>query len=143
MLTRTVFAIATPLLVATNDLQDYRDRDRKVISLWSRDAIRVLLTNNLRQCGYGYAYSASLRYLSSDCQTINGAGVVRQLLVKVGDRVLQLSGENGRFAVSEEVAGVLKNAPEQNVAVRLILEGGESVDSEIGKETVKVWRSIY
>lgn len=124
-----------------NDLQDYRDRSRKVISLWSRDSIRVLLTNNLRQCGY--AYSASLRYLSPDCRTINGAGVVRQLLVKVGDRVLQLSGENGRFTVSEEVAGALKTAPEENIAIRLILEGGESVDSEIGKETVKVWRAIY
>ncbi|KAM3103299.1 hypothetical protein ACKFKF_02005 [Phormidesmis sp. 146-12] len=61
----------------------------------------------------------------------------------MGDQVLRLSGENGRFAVSGEVAGVLKNVPEQNIAIRLILEGGESVDSEIGKETVKLWRSIY
>ena len=50
--------------------------------------------------------------------------------------------ENGRFAVSKEVASELKTTPEQNIAIRLILEGGESgesVDSEIGKETVKVW----
>ncbi|KAM3114310.1 hypothetical protein [Phormidesmis sp. 146-33] len=40
--------------------------------------------------------------------------------------------------MSGEVAGVLKNAPEQNIAIRLILEEGESVDSEIGKETVKL-----
>ncbi|KAM3103298.1 hypothetical protein ACKFKF_02000 [Phormidesmis sp. 146-12] len=106
-LTRTVCAIATPMLMIASLIQSawatpqvvksaglksdlnvpfsqpvqvedpYRDRSRKVISLWSRDAVRVLLTNNLRQCGYGYAYSASLRCLSPDCQTIAGAGVVR------------------------------------------------------------------
>ncbi|MEG3977956.1 hypothetical protein QT970_25555 [Microcoleus sp. herbarium8] len=45
--------------------------------------------------------------------------------------------------VSDEVAGVLKNAPEQNVDIRLVLEGGETADSKIGKETVKTWRAIY
>lgn len=127
-----------------NDLQDYRNRGRRVISLWSRESMRVLLTTNRRQCGYAYSASRGyFDYLSPDCQTIYGSGVVRQLFVKVGEQVLQLSGENGRFAVSEEVARVLKNAPEQNIAVRLIEEGRESVDSEIGKETVKAWRSIY
>jgi hypothetical protein len=62
--------------------------------------------------------------------------------VKVGDRV-QLSGENGKFAVNNELATALKNAPDRNADIRLLLEGGEIVDSQIGKETVKVWRSIY
>jgi hypothetical protein len=125
-----------------NDLQNYPYRSRKVISLWSRDSIRVLLTGDLRRCGV--AYSASLHYLEPDCMKVNTASPVRQLFIKAGDRVLQLNGENGRFAVSEEIAAVLKNIPDkQNIPVRLVLEGGESVDSEIGKRTVAVWRSIY
>jgi hypothetical protein len=124
-----------------NDLQNYPYRSRKVISLWSRDSVRVLLAGDLQRCGV--VHSASLRYLEPDCVKVNTASPVRQLLIKVGDRVLELSGENGRFTVGNEVATALRNAPVQNIPVRLVLEGGESVDSEIGKGTVEVWRSIY
>lgn len=123
-----------------NTLQGYWYRSRKVISLWSRNSIRVLLNSTLRQCDI--AYSAS--YLGSDCVRVNSADTVRQLYIKVGDRVLRLAGENGNFAVGNDVARVLKQAPTtENVKIRLVLEGGETVDSEIGKKTVQAWRTIY
>jgi len=123
-----------------HDLQD--SRSRKVISLWSRDSIRVLLTNDRRRCGLGLG--VGIFHWETAC--LDGSysnNTVRQLFVKVGDRVLELAGTNGKFEVSDEVAGVLKNAPEQNVDIRLVLEGGETADSEIGKGTVKAWRAIY
>ena len=123
----------------SNDLQD--SRYRKVISLWSRDFIQVLLTDNQRRCSI--AYSASLYHLGPSCRDISTSKTVSQLYIRVSDRVFQLAGDNGRFEVTNELASVLKNASEQNVDIRLVLEGGESVDSEIGKGTVRAWRAIY
>ena len=123
-----------------NTLQGYSYRSRKVISLWSRNSIRILLNSTLRQCDIAYRAN----YLGSDCVRVNGANTVRQLYIKVGNRVLRLAGENGNFTVSNDVASVLKQAPTtENAKIRLVLEGGETVDSEVGKKTVQAWRAIY
>ncbi len=61
----------------------------------------------------------------------------------VREQVFQLEGANGTFTVSNELAPAFKNAPHQNLDMRLVLEGGQTVDSEIGSGTVKAWRSIY
>ena len=58
--------------------------------------------------------------------------------------MLRLAGDNSNFTVSNDVASVLKQAPTtENAKIRLVLEGGETVDSEIGKKTVQAWRAIY
>ncbi|MBW4622623.1 MAG: hypothetical protein KME17_25110 [Cyanosarcina radialis HA8281-LM2] len=126
-----------------NDLQD--KRSRKVISLWSRNSIRVLLTANQQVCSGGYGGYFPYKWGSWDgtCLERTTASTIRQLYVKVGDRVVQLPGENGNFTVNKELATALKNAPDRNANIRLVLEGGETVDSEIGQATVKVWREIY
>jgi len=64
-------------------------------------------------------------------------------LLIVREQVFQLEGANGTFTVSNELAPAFKNAPHQNLDMRLVLEGGQTVDSEIGSGTVKAWRSIY
>jgi hypothetical protein len=126
-----------------NDLQD--SRSRKVISLWSHDSIRVLLSANQQVCSDGYRgyFPYNWNNWGRVCLDRTTTSTIRQLFVKVGERVVQLTGENGKFAVNDELASALKNAPDRNADIRLVLEGGETVDSEIGKETVKVWRSIY
>ncbi|MDZ8081261.1 MAG: hypothetical protein RMX35_19620 [Nostoc sp. DcaGUA01] len=68
---------------------------------------------------------------------------VDKLLIKVREQVFQLDGSTSAFVVNQELATALKNAPDQNLDIRLVLEGGQTVDSEIGKGTVKAWRSIY
>jgi hypothetical protein len=126
-----------------NDLQD--ERSRKVISLWSRNSIRVLLTANQQFCSGGYSgfYYHKWGDWGGTCIERTTANTIRQLYVKVGDRVVRLTGDNGNFTVDRELAEALKNAPDRNADIRLILEGGETVDSEIGQGTVKIWREIY
>jgi hypothetical protein len=125
-----------------NDLQDARSR--KVISLWSRNSIRVLLTAHQQFCSSASSYFPyQWDSWGGNCLERTTANPIRQLYVKVGDRVIRLTGENGNFNVDRQLATALKNAPDRNADIRLILEGGETVDSEIGQETVKVWREIY
>ncbi|WP_414568273.1 hypothetical protein [Nostoc sp. CCY 9925] len=64
-------------------------------------------------------------------------------MIKIREQVFQLDGSTGTFVVNQELATALKNAPDKNLDIRLVLEGGQTVDSEIGKGTVKAWRSIY
>ncbi|XGV97143.1 MAG: hypothetical protein ACAF41_31030 [Leptolyngbya sp. BL-A-14] len=45
--------------------------------------------------------------------------------------------------VSPELATALATAPPGNIAIRLIWNDGRTKDSEIGKDTVKAWRTIF
>jgi hypothetical protein len=68
---------------------------------------------------------------------------VTELLIKIGGQVFRLEGQNGNFPVSDRLAEALENSPIRNVSIRLVAESGEAVDSEIGKGTVKAWKTIY
>lgn len=113
----------------------------QVISLWQPDSIRFLLAYSDRDCLSGHSFYPGL--LGRDCLASNAALKVNNLLLKIGDRVFRLSGQNGRFQVSDKLATALKNSPTQNVSIRLVTESGETVDSEIGKGTVQAWKAIY
>jgi hypothetical protein len=112
-----------------------------VVSLWSRKSVRLLLAYNDRDCLSRYGFH--LGSLNSRCLTSNGTQNVAQLLLKVGGQVFRLEGENGTFPVSDRLAEALENSPIGNVSIRLVAESGEAVDSEIGKGTVKAWKTIY
>lgn len=45
--------------------------------------------------------------------------------------------------VSPELATALATAPPGNIAIRLIWDDGRTKDSEIGKDTVKAWKTIF
>jgi hypothetical protein len=113
----------------------------QVISLWRRDSIRLLLAYSDRDCLSGHSFYPILS--GRDCLASNAALEVNNLLLKIGDRVFRLSGQNSRFQVSDELAKALKNSPTGNVSIRLVTESGETVDSEIGKGTVQGWKAIY
>ncbi|MBW4560831.1 MAG: hypothetical protein KME32_06660 [Mojavia pulchra JT2-VF2] len=112
-----------------------------VISLWSRNSVRLLLAYRDRNCSYGSYYHA-FRAIP-ECLVSNNTLKITNLYIKLGDRVFRLEGNNSRFKVSNELATALKNSPAQNVSIRLLSETGESVDSEIGKKTVEAWKAIY
>jgi hypothetical protein len=123
----------------------------EVISLWSRNSVRVLLAYRDRNCSYGSYYHA-FRGIPTyhafggipTCLVSNNTLKITNLYIKLGDRVFRLEGNNGTFTVSNELATALKNSPaEKNVSIRLLSEGGESIDSEIGKKTVEAWKAIY
>ncbi|MFN6571798.1 hypothetical protein [Dendronalium sp. ChiSLP03b] len=120
----------------------YREGSKQIISLWTRSSIRVLVTINSAQAE-SFFYTAGRVYPRPDYLKFVTTRKVTKLLLKVGQQVFQLDGSGGTFAVSNELATALKNAPDQNLDIRLLLEGGQTVDSEIGKGTVKAWRSVY
>jgi hypothetical protein len=120
----------------------YREGAKQVISLWTPSSIRVLITVNSGQASSSF-YTAGHIYPRPDFFRFVTSKKVDKRLVKVRKKVFQLDGLTGTFAVSRELATALKNAPDENLDIRLVLEGGETVDSKIGKGTVKAWQSIY
>lgn len=119
----------------------YREGSKQIISLWTRSNVRVLVTVNSGEAGsfyHGGFWSPRPDYL----EFVTTKKVVK-LLLKVREQVFQLEGSNGTFTVSDELATALKDVPEKNLDIRLVLEGGQTVDSEIGKGTVKAWLTIY
>ena len=113
----------------------------EIQSIWSRQSVRFLLTASDRDCLRGLNYSN--RFLGSNCSELIGSKNIIELFVKVGDRVFQVPGQNSKFPVSNDLATALQNAPNGNVRIRLTTESGGTVDSEIGKGTVKAWRTVY
>lgn len=112
-----------------------------VVSLWNRQSVRILLAYTDNDCLS--ETSLSIGVLASSCLLPNNSQNVRQLLIKLNDQVFTLERNNNNFPISDEFATALKNAPNQNVNIRLITENGNSIDSEIGKQTVEAWKSLY
>ncbi len=114
-------------------------QSRRVISLWSLDAVRVLVTSTEQNCNrYGWGG------WDSSCWGVNrSAATVEQIWIKISDRVFELAGENGKFAINSELATALTHTSEKEVTIRLILQNGETIDSRVDKKTVAVWPSIY
>jgi len=130
-----------------------------VVSLWSPKTVRFLLTDRSRDCFSGHGlYNRFARHgfygrfanrgfytssLGLDCVASNSIREVIGLSVKLGERVFRLEGKNSAFAVSSDLAKALRNSPVGNVDIRLVTRSGETIDSEIGKGTVKAWKAIY
>lgn len=83
--------------------------------------------------------------ISSDlgCSEINSARNIIELFIRINDEVFQVSGQNSVFPISDELSQALQTAPEGNVSIRLVTENGETIDSEIGQETVEAWEAVY
>lgn len=112
----------------------------EVQSLWSRRSIRFLLTASDRDCLRVLSYSNKL---GLTCSELIGSKNIVELFIRIGEQVFRVPGQNSTFSVSDELANALQNAPDGNVSIRLTTEGGGTIDSEIGKETVKAWRTVY
>ncbi|MHC5599355.1 MAG: hypothetical protein ACYTXC_26025 [Nostoc sp.] len=119
----------------------FHQGSKQVISLWTASSIRVLVTGNFDRASSSF-YIAGRVYPRPNYVNVTTKKVER-LLLKVREKVFKLDGSNGTFPVSQELATALKNAPDDNLDIRLVLEGGQTVDSKIGKGTVKAWGSIY
>lgn len=113
----------------------------EVQSLWSPESVRFLLVTRDRDClsqPFHYGLSSDL-----DCSEFNNARNITELFIRINDQVFQVSGQNSTFPVSSELAQALQTAPQGNVSIRLVTESGETIDSEIGQETVEAWRTVY
>jgi hypothetical protein len=95
-----------------------------IMSVWTKQYIRVV------------AYQKDHRFANLK--------PAKALDLKIGDRVFKLQGEDSLFAVNDELAAELINAVGKTVKIRvLIKETGELIISEIGKETIKAWQTLY
>ncbi|MEM8779765.1 MAG: hypothetical protein AAGF26_13000 [Cyanobacteria bacterium P01_G01_bin.49] len=113
----------------------------EVVSLWSPETIRFLLAFRDRDCNFGSTFHHQT--LSRDCLVSNAALKITDVYLKLGGEVFRIQSNNSRFEVDEELATALRRSPTGNVDIRLIIENGETVDSEIGKKTVQSWQEIY
>lgn len=138
--------------------RNYKD-DFVFVSSWSKQGIGVTYTQAKSilvgydygpSFGYGFGYDYSPRYRR------RGLGLLLRQRVPVYQRYstdsvpdsvsLAINGtvytyESG--PVSLELAAVLANAPLENIMVRLRWKDGTVRDSEIGKDTVRAWKTIF
>lgn len=112
----------------------------EVQSLWSPQFIRFLLTTSDRDCLSSRKFS-TLSALT--CSELTGAMNLIELALKVGDQVLRVPGQHSVFPVSDELAAILRQAPQGNIDIRLTTEAGGMIDSEIGAKTVAAWKTVY
>jgi hypothetical protein len=104
------------------------DEESGIISIWSQQKIRVF-----------YYYREH-----TDGKIIMTIHEAEALGIKVGERVFKLTGEDGNFVVTDELATALRNAPPGGVKIRITLEeSGGDMDSDIGEDTVKAWKTVY
>lgn len=111
----------------------------EVQSLWSQEFIRVLSVIRDRDC-LNQSVGVAVNRI---CSEFSDARHITALFIKIEEDVFQVSGQGSTFSVSDELAEALQNAPEANVSIRLITESGETIDSEIGQDTVEAWRTVY
>jgi hypothetical protein len=103
-----------------------------VISNWSPQYIRVFAYTIEKQCGW---FSCSKNKITRETKSLE---------VKINDQVFKINGDNGNFAVSNELAMALKNAPPGQAKIRITLEeSGASITNDIGEGTVKAWKTVY
>ncbi|NEQ86746.1 MAG: hypothetical protein F6K26_43830 [Moorea sp. SIO2I5] len=113
----------------------------EVQSLWSREFVRFLLMIRDRDCLSG---SFPNNYSSgTNCSALNNTKNIIEMLIKINDEVLQVTGQNSTFIISDEFAQALQNAPKTTISIRLVTQSGETIDSEIGQETVEAWKTLY
>ncbi|MGI0486771.1 hypothetical protein ACN4EK_15125 [Pantanalinema rosaneae CENA516] len=131
------------------------------VSSWSRQGIGVTYTRvNSVLVGYDYSpglgYGFGFDYFPRYRRGGLGLGLLfgqrtpvyrRYITDNVPDSIsLAINGKVYTYEegpVSPELAAALANAPPQNVMVRLRWKDGTIRDTEIGKDTVRAWKTIF
>lgn len=109
--------------------------EQGVISNWSRRYIRVFVYNNSLACGLFAVVCHTTRSESFEAKTLD---------IKIGERVFNLTGTDGNFPVTDELAAALANAPAGEARIRISLEqSGAVITNDIGSRTVASWRVVY
>ncbi len=104
-----------------------------IISNWSQNYLRI------------YSYTAIKRCNGLFCSKSQVATrETTKVAIKAGDKVFRLTGENGNFKLTPDMAYALKNTPAGEAKIKVQFEGsGVEVVSDIGPGTVKSWQTVY
>lgn len=121
--------------------RNYRD-GAGVLTNWSRNCIRTVVYENIP---YYSGYFGIFPYSNGPFgRVLSITAEAKTLEIKLGNRIFQLNGKDGNFAVDNELATALRDAPSGKAIIRITLEGsGASIVSDIGEKTVKAWKSLY
>lgn len=127
------------------------------VSSWSRSGIGVTYNRiGSRLIGYdagfgysGFGFGRHRRGLGFGFGLFSDADPVYRyyLTESVPDSIsLAIAGKVYTYTsgpVSPELANALASAPPGNIAIRLVWDDGKTKDTEIGKDTVKAWRTVF
>lgn len=138
--------------------RNYKD-DFVFVSSWSRQRIGVTYTQ-VNSVLLGYDYGSSVGYSDFSKYRRRGLGLGlgflfgqrspiyrRDVTDNVPDSIsLAINGNVYTYEdgpVSPELAAALASAPPQNIKVRLKWKDGTVRDTEIGRDTVRAWKTIF
>jgi hypothetical protein len=136
--------------------RNYKD-DFVFVSSWSRKGIGITYTQ-VRSVLVGYDYRPDFEYGIgfSPRYRRRGLGLFfshqapvyqRYVIDNVPDSIsLAINGNVYTYEsgpVAPELAAALASAPIENVKIRLNWKDGTTRDTEIGKETVRAWKTIF
>ncbi|MEB3337530.1 MAG: hypothetical protein VKJ46_08720 [Leptolyngbyaceae bacterium] len=113
----------------------------EVQSFWNPQSVRFLLVARDRDCISQPFYDGS--FPIGVCSELHTTRNIVELFLKINDQVFQVAGKNSTFPINDELAQALQAAPAGTVSIRLVTENGETIDSEIGQDTVKAWKTVY
>jgi hypothetical protein len=110
-------------------------QEQAVVSNWSRKYIRVYVSNKTRQCGTFALVCRTTRTEVFEAKSLD---------IRIGDKLFNLTGNDGNFPVDDELAQALATAPVGETRVRVSLEeSGAVITSDIGEKTVDAWKTVY
>lgn len=111
----------------------FNESEHGIVSNWSRNQLRVYAYDRFKICS-GLFF----------CNRKTEMRETESIAIKAGDQVFRLEGEDGNYPISEELAAALRDAPPGETKIKVKLEGrGESITSDIGKNTVAAWETVY
>lgn len=102
-----------------------------IVTNWSAKKVRMYLYQSFQSCPI--------------CsKAIYEMPPTNKLSVKAGDKIFNLTSEDGVFDISSEMALALRNATPGNVKLKTdILMLGKPDVSDIGPQTIEMWKTIY
>lgn len=103
-----------------------------LITRWSAKSIAA----------YFYKYRDACAGTGSHCGVTNDVIQPDTMLIKVGDKILTLDGQQGFFKLSSNDMAFLASVAPAQPLVRVTI-GGERFDTPIGMATVNLWKNLY
>jgi hypothetical protein len=91
---------------------------------------------------YFYKYRDVCAGTSNHCGITNDVIQPDTMLIKVGDKILTLEGQQGFFKLSPSDMAFLASVAPTQPLVRVTM-GGERFDTPIGMGTVNLWKTLY
>lgn len=108
-------------------------RNPGVISQWQRHHLEVYGYGLIQTCLWGVI-----------CDVEHPIYPVSGVSLKIGEQIFDLQPRKHTYTISEEVAWALKNAPVDEVWIRVAIAGGSNFTTRaIGTETIQAWRELY